>query len=110
MTKPNPGTSSLPFGADGGGVFVVVVVVPAEGADAAADVGWDVSCFAGAATGGGSAATGGGSGAGAGGGGAGGGGAIGLTGLTGLFTFVGFVTLFTQLFCVSIQEPTTCGP
>lgn len=98
ITNPNPGTSSLPFGADTGGEVGVLDVVPAEGTGAAVAVlVWEFSILGGggAATGGGSAATGGGSAAiGGGSGGAGGGAANGLAGFTGLAMLVGFVALF----------------
>jgi hypothetical protein len=106
ITNPNPGTSSLPFGVDGGAVFVVFVVVPTEGADTSADVDWDVSCFVsdvvvctlstGAITGSGTVT--------------GAGmftGLIGLVGLTGLLTLVGLIALFAHVFCVSTQDPAT---
>jgi len=81
-------------------------VLVAVGDDIVADD--DTSCF-GATVGGGASAgagiSGGGAGASCGGGGGGAGMLIGLAGLIGLLTFVGFVTDFTQLLCVSTHAP-----
>ena len=124
MTNPNPGTNVLPAGTEAGGVFCVV---PADAAGAFCVWVEDVEVCDGAVAagvGGGDAAGGGGSAtlsgdsigvAGGGGAGAGGGGAStvvdnGLAGLTGLDILVGFVALFTHVFTVSIQEPTSGCP
>ena len=111
MTRPKPGTNSLPFGAS---TFVSTLVsfcsvgLAAVGDDDVFTFPDDFTSF-GASCGGGGAIpagdsifiTGGGSGA----GGAGGGAAIGLDGFKGLDTLVGFVIDFTHVFCVSTHAP-----
>lgn len=132
ITSPNPGTNSLPFGAAGAAgaglepeVWVDVVVAASAfgsgfdscfasgfasgfGADAVSTVGAGETGVLGG--GGGDTSTGGGSGAGGGGSGAGAGMLIGLTGLTGLLTFVGLVIDFTHVFCVSAHAAATGCP
>ena len=107
MTRPKPGTKSLPLGTS---IFVSVFVsFVSVGLATVGDN--DVltlpdDCVFGASTFGASifgistgiASIGGGAGGGGGDSCGGGGGAIGLAGFTGLLTFVGFVTDFTQLF------------
>jgi hypothetical protein len=117
ITKPNPGTSSLPFGADTCGVVGVVsldVVACCEvvavvwvtgvtldsvfaGADGNTFASVIVCTFSvvtvadsGAVTGAGMLT-----------------GFIGLAGLIGLLMFVGLIALFSQVFCVSTQDPAT---
>jgi hypothetical protein len=122
ITKPNPGTRSLPFGTDTCGVLVVLDELPAEGAAAAgAVVVWEVAVaglsevLGDDAVGAGGVAisagdpvfvTGGASIA----GGSGSGAATGLDGFTGLNTLVGFTRLSVQLFVVSIQGSTSGCP
>jgi hypothetical protein len=114
ITRPKPGTKSFPLGTS---IFVSVFVsfvseavgdddvlalpddcvfgasalgVSTFGASAFGISAFGISC--------GCDSIGGGAGGGGGASGGGGGGIIGLAGFTGLFTFVGFVTDFTQLF------------
>lgn len=112
MTSPKPGTKSLPLGTS---IFVSVLVsfcsvlaavgdddvlsLPDDfGASALGASAFGISAFG---ISGGIASIGVGAGGGGGASCGGGGGAIGLAGFTGLLTFVGFVTDFTQLFCIS---------
>ena len=118
ITKPNPGTSSLPFGADTCGVVGVVSLDVVACCEVVAVVVWVtgvtlVSVFAGAVgntfasvivctfsvvtvadsgavTGAGMLT-----------------GFIGLAGLIGLLMFVGLTALFSHVFCVSTQDPAT---
>jgi len=112
ITRPKPGTKSLPLGTS---IFVSVFVsfvcvglatvgdddvltLPDDcvfGASAFGASTFGISAFG---ISGGCASIGGGAGGGGGASGGGGGGIIGLAGFTGLLTFVGFVTDFTQLF------------
>ncbi len=104
ITRPKPGTKSLPLGTS---IFVSVFVSFVSEAVGDDDVlALPDDCVFGASAlgvsafgiSGGCASISGGAGGGGGASGAGGGGIIGLAGFTGLFTFVGFVTDFTQLF------------
>jgi hypothetical protein len=109
ITSPKPGTKSLPLGTS---IFVSVFVSFVSEAVGDDDVlALPDDCVFGASVLGASAfgasafgiscgcdSIGGGAGGGGGASGGGGGGIIGLAGFTGLFTFVGFVTDFTQLF------------
>jgi hypothetical protein len=127
ITKPNPGTSSLPFGADTCGVVGVVpldvvaeawVALVALGVaelagvcdddvvaddDAGADVAGNtlasviVCTFSVDTVAGSGAVTGTGVLT----------GFIGLAGLIGLLTFVGLTALFSHVFCISTQDPAT---
>jgi hypothetical protein len=118
ITKPNPGTRSLPFGADTCGVVGVVSLDVVACCEVVAVVVWVtgvtlVSVFAGAVgntfasvivctfsvvtvadsgsvTDAGMLT-----------------GFIGLAGLIGLLMFVGLIALFSHVFCVSTQDPAT---
>jgi hypothetical protein len=116
MTSPKPGTKSLPLGTSiFCGVSFVCVGLATVGDDDVLALPDDFTSFCASALGasafgasafgisafgisGGCTSIGGGAGGGGGASGGGGGGIIGLAGFTGLFTFVGFVTDFTQLF------------
>ncbi len=111
ITRPNPGTKSLPLGTSiFCGVSFVCVGLATVGDDDVLALPDDFTSFGASALGasafgisafgisGGCASIGGGAGGGGGASGGGGGGIIGLAGFTGLLTFVGFVTDFTQLF------------
>ena len=126
ITTPNPGTNVFPAGTCAGEVFCVlpcevvvgaltagcdggVLVLPDEAVGGGAAAGGGGASAGGGASGGGGAASTGGSGGGS------GAGAIGITsgiavafkglaGFTGLVILVGFVALFTQLFCDGIQS------